>query len=141
MREAGEQVRKGEIIMTIIQEGKQLNIYAPISGTILEQNEFLLADTGIINTSPFFKGWVYQMEPKNWLREVQFMLMGEKYVEWLKDEFARLKDFITATIRSNNMAYAHVVLQDGGELTDNLLADMDPKVWEDFQTQFIDSSR
>ena len=81
------------------------------------------------------------MEPKNWLREVQFMLMGEKYVEWLKDEFARLKDFITATIRSNNMAYAHVVLQDGGELTDNLLADMDPKVWEDFQTQFIDSSR
>jgi len=141
MKEAGEKVRKGETIMTIIQEGKQLNIYAPISGTILAQNVSLLADTGIINTSPFFKGWVYQIEPKNWLREVQFMLMGDKYVEWLKDEFTRLKDFIAATVRSNNLVYAHVVLQDGGEITDNVLANMDPKVWEDFQTQFIDSSR
>ncbi len=141
MREAGEQVRKGETIMTIIQEGKQLNIYAPISGTILEQNGSLLTDTGIINTSPFFKGWVYQIEPKNWLREVQFMFMGDKYAEWLKDEFTRLKDFIAATVRTNNLVYAHVVLQDGGELTDNVLAEMDPKVWEDFQTQFIDSSR
>ena len=141
MKEAGEKVRKGETIMTIIQEGKQLNIYAPISGTILEQNEYLLTDTGIINASPFFKGWVYQIEPKNWLREVQFMFMGDKYAEWLKDEFTRLKDFIAATVRSNNLAYAHVVLQDGGEITDNVLAEMDPKVWEDFQTQFIDSSR
>ena len=141
MREAGEQVRKGETIMTIIQEGKQLNIYAPISGTILEQNESLITDTGIINASPFFKGWVYQIEPKNWLREVQFMFMGDKYAEWLKDEFTRLKDFIAATVRSNNLAYAHVVLQDGGEITDNVLAEMDPIVWEDFQTQFIDSSR
>jgi glycine cleavage system H lipoate-binding protein/ABC-type phosphate transport system substrate-binding protein len=141
MKEAGENVRKGETIMTIIQEGKQLNIYAPISGTILEHNESLLTDTGIINASPFFKGWVYQIEPKNWLREVQFMFMGDKYTEWLKDEFTRLKDFIAATVRTNSLVYAHVVLQDGGELTDNVLADMDPKVWEDFQTQFIDSSR
>ncbi|MEK7719160.1 MAG: hypothetical protein AAB347_06055 [Bacteroidota bacterium] len=141
MKEAGEKVRKGETIMTIIQEGKQLNIYAPISGTILEHNESLLTDTGIINASPFFKGWVYQIEPKNWLREVQFMFMGDKYAEWLKDEFARLKDFIAVAVRSNNLVYAHVVLQDGGEITDNVLADMDPKVWEDFQTQFIDSSR
>ncbi len=141
MKEAGEIVRKGEAIMTIIQEGKQLNIYAPISGTILEHNESLLTDTGIINASPFFKGWVYQIEPKNWLREVQFMFMGDKYAEWLKDEFTRLRDFIAAVVRTNNLVYAHVVLQDGGEIADNVLTDMDPKVWEDFQTQFIDSSR
>jgi glycine cleavage system H lipoate-binding protein/ABC-type phosphate transport system substrate-binding protein len=141
MREEGEIVRKGELIMTIIQEGKHLNIYAPISGTIIAQNVSLLTDTAIINSSPFFKGWVYQIEPKNWLREVQFMFMGEKYTEWLKDEFIRLKDFIAAIVRTNNLVYEHVVLQDGGELTDNVLAEMDPKVWEDFQTQFIDSSR
>jgi hypothetical protein len=39
------------------------------------------------------------------------------------------------------MAYSHVVLQDGGELSDNVLASLEPKVWEDFQTQFIDTSR
>ena len=141
MKEAGEKVRKGEAIVTIIRDGKQLNIYAPISGTILAQNESLMTDSAILNSSPFFKGWVYQIEPKNWLREVQFMFMGEKYTDWLRDEFVRLKDFIAASVRTDEMVYAHVILQDGGELTDNVLADMGPEVWEDFQTRFIDTSR
>jgi glycine cleavage system H lipoate-binding protein len=141
MKEAGEKVRKGEAIMTIIREGKQLNIYAPISGTILAQNDSLMTDSAIVNSSPFFKGWVYQIEPKNWLREVQFMFMGEKYTDWLRDEFVRLKDFIAASVRTDEMVYAHVILQDGGELTDNVLADMGPEVWEDFQINFIDTSR
>ncbi len=141
MKEAGEMVRKGETIMTIIRDGKQLNLYAPISGTILEHNEFLLSDAAIINYSPFFKGWIYQIEPTNWLRETQFMLMGERYADWLRDEFVRFKDFIAASVRTDNNVYAHVVLQDGGELTDNVLADLGPEVWEDFQTRFIDTSR
>ena len=141
MREVGELVRKGEILMTVMHEGKQLNIYAPISGTILEQNELLISDTAMVNSSPFYKGWVYQIEPKNWLRETQFMFMGQKYIDWLQDEFVRLKDFISATVKTDKLAYAHVILQDGGELTDNVLADMEPEVWEDFQTKFIDTSR
>jgi hypothetical protein len=67
--------------------------------------------------------------------------MGDKYAEWLRDEFMRLKDFITDSVKSNSHAYAHVIIQDGGELTDNVLADLDPKIWEDFQTRFIDVSR
>ena len=141
MKEAGEKVRKGEKIVTIIRDGKQLNLYAPISGTILTQNKSLLSDSTITYSSPYSDGWLYQIEPKNWLREVQFMLMSEKYVEWLRDEFVRLKDFISASVKSNNLVYAQVILQDGGELTDNVLADLGPEVWEDFQTQFIDTSK
>ncbi len=141
MKETGEKVRKGETIMSIIQDGKQLNLYAPISGKIVAQNELLNRDSSLLNSSPFFKGWVYQIEPTNWLREAQFMLMGETYREWLRDEFTRLKDFITNSVKTNEMAYSHVVLQDGGELSDNVLASLEPKVWEDFQTQFIDTSR
>jgi glycine cleavage system H lipoate-binding protein len=55
MKQAGEVVRKGEAIMTIIQDGKQLNLYAPISGTILEQNHSLIKDAGMINSSPCIK--------------------------------------------------------------------------------------
>ena len=141
MKEPGETVRRGEKIVTIVQNGKQLNLYAPLSGTILQQNESLLSDSSIVNSSPYSEGWVYLIEPKNWFREVQFMFMGEKYAEWLKDEFIRLREFISASVKTNNLVYAHVVLQDGGELTDNILADMDPEVWEDFQTQFINTSR
>ncbi len=33
------------------------------------------------------------------------------------------------------------ILQDGGELRDNILADQGPEVWEEFQRKFIDLSR
>ena len=141
MKESGEMVRKGEKILTIIRNGKQLDIYAPISGTIKEQNKKLISDTSAINTAPFSDGWIYVIEPKNWLREIQFLFMGENYREWLQDEFARLKDFFAASARSNSLVYQHIILQDGGELTDNVLADLEPEVWEDFQTKFIDASK
>ena len=141
MKEVGEIVRKGEKIVTIIRDGKQLNLYAPISGIIVKQNSSLKSNSSLVNSSPYTDGWVYQIEPKNWLREIQFMFMGERYAEWLRDEFVRLRDFIAASVKTNELVYAHVVLQDGGELTDNVLADMEPKMWEEFQTKFIDASK
>ncbi|MHC1773870.1 MAG: hypothetical protein AB9834_00520 [Lentimicrobium sp.] len=140
LKEPGEHVRKGEKVMTIVRNGKQLNIYSPVSGTIMEQNKSLLANPALLNSSPYRDGWIYMLEPKNWLREIQFMFMAEKYKEWLRDEFSRLRDFFAASVKSNTGVYAHIILQDGGELTDNVLADLEPEVWEDFQTKFIDTS-
>lgn len=141
MKESGEQIRKGEKILSIMQNGKQLNISSPISGTIIAKNQTLLVNSTILNSEPYAGGWIYLIEPKNWLREIQFLFMSDKYTEWLQDEFIRLKDFLAYSIRSNKSVYAHVILQDGGELTDNVLADLGPEVWEDFQTNFIDTSK
>lgn len=141
LKNAGEHIRRGEKIMTVIREGKHLNLYSPVSGIIKEQNIALAGDLSVINRSPYSEGWAYIIEPKNWIREIQFMFMVDKYRDWLRDEFTRLKNFFEASVRSNTLVYAHVVLQDGGELTDNILADLGPEVWEDFQTNFIDTSK
>lgn len=141
MKAAGEKVRKGEKIFTIVREGKQLEIYSPVSGFIRDYNEELLSNPEKLNSSPYSEGWVYQIEPANWLRETRFMFMADKFRDWLDDEFTRLKDFLATSANSNSLVYNHIILQDGGELTDNVLADMEPEVWEDFQTQFIDTSK
>lgn len=141
MKSPGEKVRKGEKILTIIRDGKQLNLYSPVSGFIRKQNESLLTNPSQINTLPYAEGWVYQIEPVNWAREVSFMFMFDKYREWLEDEFSRLRDFLALSANSNSVVFQHVVLQDGGELKDNVLADLGPEVWEDFQTRFIDTSK
>jgi glycine cleavage system H lipoate-binding protein/ABC-type phosphate transport system substrate-binding protein len=141
MKEPGEKVRKGEKIITLIREGKQLEIYAPVSGTIMQQNQALLANSTMVNSSPYADGWIYTIEPVSWAREIQFMFMGSDYREWLTEEFSRLRDFFASSVQSNEMVYEHVVLQDGGEITDNVLAELGPEVWEDFQTKFIDTSR
>jgi glycine cleavage system H lipoate-binding protein/ABC-type phosphate transport system substrate-binding protein len=141
MKAPGEKVRKGEKIFTIAHEGKQLEIYSPVSGYIKQHNQTLLSKPGMMNSAPYSEGWVYQIEPANWLRETRFMFMADKFREWLDDEFTRLKDFLATSANSNSVVYEHIVLQDGGELTDNVLAGLGPEVWEDFQTQFLDTSK
>jgi hypothetical protein len=58
---------------------------------------------------------------------------------WLGSEFTRLKDFLATTLKPDSLAYNYVVLQDGGTFKDGVLADFGPKVWEDFQTNFLDT--
>lgn len=141
MKSPGEKVRKGEILISIIRKGKQLNLYSPVSGYIRKQNSFLLTTPSKINILSYTDGWVYQIEPTNWIREVRFLFMSDKYREWLEDEFTRLKDFLAVSANTNPVVYEHVVLQDGGELKNNVLADLGPEVWEEFQTRFINTSK
>lgn len=139
MKNPGEKIKKGDKLLSIIQSGKQLHIYAPVSGTILKQNETLISESSFINTSPYSEGWVYKIEPADWFKEIQLLDMAEKYKRWLETEFSRLKDFLATTLRPESVEYSLVVLQDGGVLKDGVLADFGPEIWEDFQSNFLDS--
>lgn len=141
MKKAGEKIKKGDQLFSIIQKGKQLNIYAPISGTIKTQNETLNTNSSLLNSAPYEEGWIYTIEPTNWLLEIQFLTMADKYKTWLTDEFSRLKDFFAAVLKTNNAEYSLITLQDGGAMKDNVLADFGPEIWEDFQTKFIDNNQ
>ena len=139
MKPAGVKIKKGDPLLTIIQKGKHLIIYSPVSGTITAGNQGLITNSSALNAAPYTDGWVYMIEPTNWPLEIQFLSMADKYRTWLKGEFSRLKDFITAAVNPGTPGYAFIPMQDGGEMKDNILADLGPEVWEDFQTKFIDN--
>jgi hypothetical protein len=67
--------------------------------------------------------------------------MANKYRIWLNAEFTRLKDFLATAIKKDMPQFAPLVLQDGGALKDEVLSDLGPEIWEEFQTRFIDTSR
>jgi glycine cleavage system H lipoate-binding protein len=141
MKPVGVKIKKGGPLLTIIQKGKHLTIYAPVSGTITAYNDSLITNSSALNSTPYSDGWVYTIEPTNWLREIQFLSMSEKYRMWLKEEFLRFKDFLATALKTDTPEFAHVAFQDGGALKDNILADLGPEVWEDFQIKFIDTAR
>lgn len=141
MKDKGDSIKKGEPILSIIQNGKQLNLYSPVSGIIKELNTSLDTNSSIINSSPYNEGWVYKIEPSNWLRENQLLFMADKQRQYIKSEFSRLKDFLAAALKAGSLSLAPLVLQDGGELRDGVLSNLGPEEWEDFQTKFIDPSR
>ena len=141
MKKAGEKVSKGETVVTIVQFGKKLNIKSPVSGIIIEPNSELDFNASPVNENPYSEGWIYRIEPSNWSREINFLLMSEKYRNWLNEEFIRLKDFLSFFSKKGNLEYAPLVLQDGGEMKDQPLAGLGPEVWEEFQVNFIDISK
>lgn len=138
MKNPGTQVRKGDPLFSIIQSGKQLIMYAPVSGTIKQQNEALINNSTLLNSSPYSEGWVYKLEPSNWINDIRLMDMADKYIKWIENEFIRVKDFMAATLNPGSIQYSHIVMQDGGLLKEGALADCSPEVWEDFQSDFLD---
>ncbi len=141
MKNPGTEVRKGEILFSIIQNGKQLNISSPISGKITEKNSDLIANSSMMNSSPYVKGWVYKIEPDHWLSDIKQLNMPETNQKWLRNEFSRLKDFIAGALNLSSPQFEQIVLQEGGTLKDNVLADFGPEAWEDFQTKFLDMNK
>lgn len=138
LKDPGDKITKNEPLVTLVQNGKQIEMYAPISGKIKEINEDLVTDPSVINKSPYSKGWIYSIEPSNWQREISFMRMADFYKSWMKKEIERLKDFLAMSVNAeNNKQFA---FQDGGELKSQVLKEFGPKVWEDFQKSFIDTS-
>lgn len=136
----GEKIRRDEPIVTLVRKGKQICIKAPVSGTIKEINETLVADPFRINNAPYSNGWVYKIEPSNWSRELNFLRMGGAYKNWIKNEIVRLKDFLACSFNIENLTEGKLVFQEGGELAARPLKDMSPEIWEDFQRHFIDSA-
>jgi glycine cleavage system H lipoate-binding protein len=139
MKNPGEKVKKGDLLFSIIQSGKQLSLYSPVSGIIRKQNDALISNSSYMNSSPYADGWVYMIEPTNWNKEVLFMEMAEKYKRWIDNEFSRVKDFLAAKLKPESLEYSHVVMQDGGILKEGVLTDFGPEVWEDFQINFLDN--
>ncbi len=107
MKEPGDTLRRGEKVLTLTKFGKQLNLYSPVSGTIKARNARLQGNSSLVNNSPYGDGWVYLVEPKNWLREHQFMMMAEKHREWLKDEYTRLRNFFGGALKTQHVTFEY----------------------------------
>lgn len=134
----GEKVNNGDLIAKITQGGKHLNISSPISGEIQSVNTSLIENPETINEDPYGKGWILKIKPKKWVADTKSYFLAEDAVEWSKKELARLKDFVTISMKKQSQESTMVIMQEGGELSDNPLSGMSNEVWKDFQTQFLD---
>ncbi len=41
------------------------DIYAPVSGEVVEVNDAVEADPALVNTDPYGKGWIFKLKVKN----------------------------------------------------------------------------
>jgi len=137
-KKPGESLKKGELLTTIKQNGKSLRLYSPISGTVLETNPGLIENPAVINSDPYEQGWICQIKPTNWVKDTQTYYLAEQATEWANKELIRFKDFLSiGAMRKYSTEPSMVLLQDGGEIRENVLSELPVEVWENFQEEFL----
>lgn len=83
----GAEISKGDSTGAVESVKAASDIYAPISGTVTEKNVRLEEEAGLINKSPFEKGWLYKLKVKS-SDELNKLLSEQQYEQFKKDEEA-----------------------------------------------------
>lgn len=80
--EIGSQVKKGEAFAVIESVKAANDIYAPVSGEIVEINTTLVETPELINTDPYGAGWMVKIKLSD-LSELDSLMTGASYREHL----------------------------------------------------------
>ena len=73
----------GDVICTVESVKAASDVYAPISGTVIEVNHELDDDPGIVNRSPEGRGWFFKLENID-LTELEELMDEAAYKKYLK---------------------------------------------------------
>jgi len=74
----GKKVEKGEVMLEIESVKAVAEVYAPVSGEIIEVNDKLIDSPELINQSPYNEGWLVKIKLSN-IKEIDQLLTPMKY--------------------------------------------------------------
>jgi glycine cleavage system H protein len=137
VKKPGDSINKGDLLATIIRDGKQLEIFSPISGEIVEENHVIQEDSDHLNFDPCMKGWIFKIKPASWIAETKSYYLAEKATAWSAQELERFKGWLANSSSKYGTFNSGIVLQDGGELVEKPLAELPAELWQDFQESFL----
>ena len=83
--EKGKRFNKGESLVVVDSMKASSDVYAPLSGEVVEVNEGLNENPQWINESPEEKGWVVKLKVKD-ASEMEKLLTKEEYEKYLKEQ-------------------------------------------------------
>ena len=76
--DAGRTVEAGSAVGEVESTKSVSDLYAPISGTVVERNEALDATPELVNTDPYGQGWMFEVEPAD-AGAVDGLLTADQY--------------------------------------------------------------
>lgn len=81
----GAEFNKGDSLGVVESVKSVSDIYAPVTGRVVEVNDMLPENPGIINEDAYGEGWIVKMEPTD-PGEVDQLLSAADYEKFLSEE-------------------------------------------------------
>ncbi len=78
--EPGMSYSQGDACAVVESVKAASDIYAPVSGEVVEVNEALEDDPGLVNNDPYGDGWLFRMEPSE-PSELEDLMDADAYSE------------------------------------------------------------
>lgn len=85
MPEIGTEISKGEAFGVVESVKAASDIYAPVSGEVIEINETLEEHPEVLNQSPYEKGWIIKIRIYD-ISEMEELMGSEAYQEFVQKE-------------------------------------------------------
>ena len=82
--EKGKKIKAGETLTTIESVKAASDIYAPVSGEVVEVNNEVIKEPSIINKDPYGRGWIAKIKIEN-LDELKELMNAEEYSNYRKE--------------------------------------------------------
>jgi glycine cleavage system H protein len=80
--ETGTMIDAGSAVGEVESTKSVSDLYAPISGTVVERNEALDATPELVNSDPYGQGWMFEVEPAD-PAAVDGLLTADQYRDQL----------------------------------------------------------
>jgi glycine cleavage system H lipoate-binding protein len=114
---SGSVIKKGDVIIEAKLGDKNLSFRSPVDGTVNFVNDDLLGKTV---SDPYGKDWGVMVTPINFEKNAASLKANEKVVDWMKNEFIRLKDYLVASTVQPQLAV--VTMLYGGKILEGAVA-------------------
>ena len=83
--EVGRELTQGEVMGSVESVKAVSDIYAPVSGKVVEVNEKLLDEPETLNNDPYGEGWIAKIELTNFEEDKKKLMTAEQYRNLLKE--------------------------------------------------------
>ncbi|MEK7701910.1 MAG: glycine cleavage system protein H, partial [candidate division NC10 bacterium] len=86
----GREVRRGDALGSLEAEKMVRPVLAPLSGTVADVNDAVLAAPRLLNSDPYGGGWLFKIRATRWAAECHELLHGDDaVVAWARAELER----------------------------------------------------
>ncbi len=80
----GDEVRAGERLAAVESVKAASDVFAPVSGEVVEVNEALEDEAGLLNESPMDEGWIARVEMSD-PKELDALMDRTEYDDFVKE--------------------------------------------------------